>query len=275
VTTLLSQFGSWLLLAGVLLFAVAVFNAVRTSRQARGAAYYGIRQEALNKTRRWAFVATVAFILTGALAFYLDQQPPAAATSIAEAVTPTPVLVDVPSRMLPTDTPQPALVTETATVPTVPPSPTLSLVPPPTLAPATATPPPNVPAILQTPVPGAVPVAPNAKLIFTTLASVADSKGNPVDPGLAFPSGTRRVRLYFRAANVNNGATWSVLCYKDDQLIDTVVELWKWGPRAQNARAFCSVDGSPGKYTAVAYLGPAPQFEIAYELLPVSPTATP
>ena len=77
VTTLLSQFGSWLLLAGVLLFAVAVFNAVRASRQARGAAYYGIRQEALNKTRRWAFVATIALhSQPGALAFYLDNQPP-------------------------------------------------------------------------------------------------------------------------------------------------------------------------------------------------------
>jgi hypothetical protein len=275
VTTLLSQFGSWLLLAGVLLFAVAVFNVVRTSRQARGAAYYGIRQDALSKTRRWAFVATVAFILTGALAFYLDQQPPAAATSITEAATPTPVLVDIPSRMLPTDTPQPAIVMETAAVPTIPPSPTLTLVQPPTLAPATATPPLDVPAILQTPVPGTVPVAPNARLTFTTLASVADNKGNPVDPGLAFPGGTRRVRLYFRAANVNNGATWSVLCYKGDQLVDSVVDLWEWGPRTQSARAFCSVDGSPGKYTVAAYLGPARQFEIAYELLPVTPAATP
>jgi hypothetical protein len=275
VTTVLSQFGSWLLLAGVLLFTVAVFNAVRTSRQARGAAYYGIRQEALGKTRRWAFVATIAFILTGALAVYLDQQPPPAATSIAAASTPTPVLVDVPSKMLPTETPTPAAVTQTAPSPTVPPSPTLSLVPPPTLAPATATPALNVPAILQTPVPGAVPVAPNAKLTFTTLASVADNKGNPIDPGLAFPGGTRRVRLYFQAANINNGSTWSVLCYKGDQLVDSVVDLWKWGPRAQSARAFCSIDGSPGKYTVAAYLGPARQFEIAYELLPVAPTATP
>jgi hypothetical protein len=276
VTALLSQFGSWLLLAGVLLFAVAVFNAVRTSRQARGAAYYGIRQDALNKTRRWAFVATIVFLLTSALAVYLDQQPSLAATTIADAATPTPMLVDVPSRMLPTDTPQPAAVTQTAASPTIPPSPmpTLSPTALPTAIPTT-TPPPNLPDILQTSLPSAVTVVPNATLTFTTLASVADNKGNPVDPGLAFPGGTRRVRLYFRAANVNNGATWSVLCYKDDQLIDTVVELWKWGPRAQNARAFCSVDGSPGQYKVVAYLGPAPQFEVAFELLPVTPTAAP
>jgi hypothetical protein len=273
VTTLFSQIGSWLLLAGVLLFLVAMFNAARSGRQARSAAYYGIRQEALNKSRRWSVVAVILLIAVIGLAFYLGGQP--SVTAVANVTTPTPVLVDVPSKMLPTETPTPAAITQTAPGPTVPPSPTLSLVPPPTLAPATATPPRNVPAILQTPVQGAASVAPNAKLTFTTLASVADNKGNPVDPGLVFPGGTRRVRLYFQAANVNNGATWSVLCYKGDQLVDSVVDLWEWGPRTQSARAFCSLDGSAGKYTVVGYLGPAKQFEIAFELLPVTLTATP
>ncbi len=273
MATLLSQFGNWLLLAGVLLFAMAVFNAARAGRQSRGAAYYGIRQEALNKTRRWAFVATIVFILTGALAFYLDNQP--STIAVANRATPTPVLVSIPSKMLPTDTPQPSAVTQTAAQPTVPPSPTPTLSPTATpLITPTATMP-SLPDVLLTSVASAMPVSPNAKLTFTTLASVADNKGNPVDPGLAFPSGTRRVRLYFRAANVNNGASWSVLCYKGDQLVDSVMELWKWGPRAQSARAFCSLDGSLGKYTAVAYLGPAPQFEVAFELLPVTPTTTP
>jgi len=270
VTTLLLQFGNWLLLAGVVLFVIAVFNVLRSSRQARGAAYYGIRQGALNKTRRWALVATIAFILTGALAFYLDQQP--RTTAVANTATPTPVLVDVPSKMLPTYTPVPATATQTVVRPTALPSPTLSLVPPPTLAPATATPSPNAPGILRTPVPGAVTVAPNAKLIFTTLASVADNKGNPVDPGLSFPGGTRSVRLYFQAAKVNNGAPWSVLCYKGDQLVDSVIDLWQWGSRTQGARAFCSLDGSPGKYKAAAYLGTAQQFDVAFELLPATPT---
>jgi hypothetical protein len=273
VATLFSQVGNWLLLAGVLLFLVAVYKAARAGRQARSAAYYGIRQEALSKTRRWSVVAVVVLIAVIALASYLGDQPHV--TAVANVPTPTPMLVDVPSKMLPTETSTPAAVTQTAPSPTTPPSPTLSLVPPPTLAPATATPPLNVPAILQTPMPGAVPVAPNGKLTFTTLASVVDNKGNPVDPGLAFPGGTRRVRLYFQAANVNNGAPWSVLCYKGNQLIDSVVDLWEWGSRSQGARAFCSLDGSAGKYTVAGYLGPAKQFEIAFELLPATPTAAP
>jgi hypothetical protein len=132
-----------------------------------------------------------------------------------------------------------------------------------------------VPAILQTPVPSAVPASPNARLALTTLASVVDNKGAPADPGLAFPVGTRRVRLFFRAAGVNNGAVWSVLCYQGDQLVDSYVGLWAWGPRAQTARAFCSLDGSPGDYTVAAYLGPDKQFEANFELLPATPAPIP
>lgn len=273
MTTLFSQIGNWLLLAGVLLFVVAVFNAARAGRQSRDAAYYGIRQEALNKTRRWSVVAIIALLGTGGLAFFRSNQSPP--TAIATLNTPTPVIVSVPSKLLPTETPSPSATTQVPNTLTIAPSPTLDLVVPPTLAPATATPTLNVPPMLGTSVAGAVPVAPNAKLTFTTLASTVDSKGNPTDPGLAFPGGTRRARLYFQATGVNNGTTWSVFCYKGDQLIDNVIEVWRWGPRTQTARAFCSLDGSAGKYKIVTYLGPTKQFEVAFELLSATPTSTP
>jgi hypothetical protein len=56
--------------------------------------------------------------------------------------------------------------------------------------------------------------------------------------------------------------------------VDSVVELWKWGPRTQTARAFCGIDGSPGNYTVAAYLGPIKQFEVNFALLPATPTPT-
>lgn len=271
MATLFSQAGNWLLLAGVLLFVLAVFNAARAGRRAREAAYYGIRQQALNKTRRWAFAATIVFLATGALVVYRANQP--STTTIANTATSTPVLVSVPSKMLPTSTPTPTSETPVTAPPTVRPKPTATrkLTATPTMVP-TATPP-NLPDILRTPLPSAVTAAANAQLSFTTLASVLDNRGNPVDRGQAFPGGTRSVRLYFQAANVNNGATWGVLCYKGDQVIDSVVDLWKWGPRQQGGRAFCSLDGSPGKYRAVAYLGAKKQFEVGFELLPPTPTA--
>jgi hypothetical protein len=266
VATGLIQLSNWLLLLGALLFIVAVFNALRAGRQIHNAAYYAVRQEALSRTRRWAFLATIAFLATSGLAIYLSNLP--APVSVASAPTPTPVVITAPSRLLPTATSTPS----PTSAPSATPIPTFTAAP--TLLP-TATLPPDLPGILQTPVPSAVPVSPNAKLTFTTLASVVDNKGAPSDPGLAFPSGTRTVRLFFRAANVNNGAVWSVLCYKGNSLVDSYSGLWKWGLRAQTARAFCGIDGSPGAYTAAAYLGPNKQFVVNFELLPATPTPLP
>jgi hypothetical protein len=267
VATWLTQLGNWLLLAGAVLFVVSIFNALRAAGQLRGAAYYAVRQEALSRTRRWAFLATISLLASGALAIYLSNAP--APTAVATAATPTLVVVDVPSRMLPTATFTPS---PTSMPPTVTPIPVVTATPVPSF---TATLPPNVPNILLTPVPSAVTASPNARLTFTTLASTVDSKSTPTDPGLAFPNGTRRVRLFFQAASVNNGAVWSVLCYKGNQLVDSVVNLWEWGPRAQSARAFCSIDGSPGTYTVAAYLGPNKQFEVAFEILTPTPTPVP
>ena len=266
VATGLIQLGNWLLLIGAVLFIVAAFKAVWASRQLRSAAYYAVRQEALNRVRRWAFLAVIAFLATSGLAIYLSNLPPPA--SVASAPTPTPVVIAVPSRLLPTAafTPSPTSAPSQTPIPAFTATPMLS---------PTATLPPDVPAILQTPVPSAVPASPSAKLAFTTLASVIDNKGVPSDPGLAFPGGTRRVRLFFRATNVNNGAVWSVLCYQGNQLVDSYVGLWAWGPRAQTARAFCGIDGSPGTYTVAAYLGPDKQFEVNFELLPAAPTLAP
>jgi hypothetical protein len=262
----LIQLSNWLLLAGALLFVAATFNALRAARQLSGAAYYAVRQDALSRTRRWSFLAVIALLATTGLAIYLSNLP--ATTAVAITATPTAVVVDVPSRMLPTATFTPS----PTNVPSATPIPVSTATP---LPPPTTTPPPNVPGILLTPVPSSVPPSPNAKLIFTTLASVIDSKGAPSDPGLAFPGGTRRVRLFFQASNVNNGAVWSVLCYRNSQLVDSVIDLWKWGPRTQTGRAFCAVDGLPGNYTVAAYLGPNKQFEIAFELLPATPTPPP
>jgi len=87
----LIQLGNWVLLIGALLFIVAAFQAVRAGRQLRGAAYYAVRQEALSRTRRWAFLAAVALLATSGLAIYLSNLPVPA--SIASAPTPTPVVI--------------------------------------------------------------------------------------------------------------------------------------------------------------------------------------
>ena len=266
MATVLTQLSNWLLLAGALLFVVSVINVLRASRQLRGAAYFAVRQEALSRTRRWALLATVSLLASVGLIIYLSSAP--ASTAIATVETPAAVVAAVPSRMLPTatSTPSPTFTPSQTPKPTF----TATSTSAPTIAP-----PLHIPNILLTPMPSAVPVSPNAKLAFTTLASIVDSKGTPADPGLAFPAGTRNVRLFFQAANVNNGATWSVLCYKGNKIVDSYIDLWNWGPRAQTARAFCNIDGSPGAYTVSAYLGPVKQFDVAFTVIPSTPTPLP
>ena len=218
MATGLIQLGNWLLLAGALLFIVAVFNALRAGRQLRNAAYYAVRQEALSRTRRWAFLAAIALLATGGLAIYLSNLPaPTAVASRWRRRRPSSSMCPAACCLPPP--PHPALPARPARTPisNFDSDAQRRLLPPPT-----ATLPPNLPGILRTPVPSAVPVSPNAKLTFTTLASVVDNKGTPSDPGLAFPAGTRSVRLFFQAANVNNGAAWSVLCYKGNNLVDSV-----------------------------------------------------
>ncbi len=262
LTALLAQYGKWLLLLGIIIFAVTVLNAIRAGRKARSAAYYAVRQESLAKTRRWSLAAVALAVFTGGFALVLSQLP-APAAAVARVIPPTLPVASIATRPAPTTTP--------ANTPTILPSATPRPLPTATPTPMpTSTPPPELPDILKTPLPLSVSPAPDAKLEFTTLASLVQNN-NPIDPGLAFPAGTRTVRLFFQASRVNTNTTWSVLCYKGNQLVDSLVTLWKWGTRPQTARAYCSLDGSAGKYRLETYLGPVKQFEVGFELLPATP----
>ena len=265
LSTLLAQYGHWLLLIGALFFGLAVFKAVRAGIQSRNAAYYALRGEAIGRLRRWALLAVLVLIATVVLVILINN-PPLPQAIAARTPTSTPIVITATHPASPSPSP-------TATS-TPPPSPTPSLTPTNTPTPTATARPGSVPNLLLTPIPSAVPPAPNAKLTFTTLASVLDNNGNPVDAGAVFPSGTQSVKVFFRASNVNNGAVWSVFCYKGNKLVDNYVGLWKWGTRSQGGRAFCAIDGSTGAYKAVGYLGTTQQFEVSFTLI-VPPTAAP
>ena len=268
MASVLSQYGNWLLLVvGAILVLAMVWTAL-AALKSRRAAYYGLRQEAIHQMRRRAVAATVLLIIFAALAFAIDLQPaPPAATPVAVISTPTPIPPSptlTPTR-LPSSTPTP---TRAASI-----TPTLTLSPTSTLLP-TSTPQGTVPPQLLTPLPAAASPAPDAQLTFTLFTSVLDGNNNPVDAGLVFPVGTRRVRIFFHAANVGNGVTWSMLCYKNGRLVDSFAGPWQWGTRAQNARAFCGIDGSVGTYVVTAYLGLIKQFDATFEVISIAATPT-
>jgi hypothetical protein len=269
MASVLSQYGYWLLLILGAGLVVALLWTVLAALKSRRAAYYGLRQEAIRQVRRRALVSAVVLIAFAALAAAIDLQPaPSAATPVAVISTPTPIPPSptvTPTR-LPSSTPTTAQTLTPTSGPTQ--LPTSTLLPTPT-RPAT------LPPQLLTPLPAAVSPAPNARLTFTTFASVLDNNNNPVDAGLMFPAGTRSVRVLFRAANVSNGVTWSILCHKNDQLVDSVAGPWQWGTRAQNARAFCAIDGSVGSYVVSAYLGLIKQFEATFDVMAATTTPAP
>jgi hypothetical protein len=266
--TLLTQFATVLLLAGVAFTLFALRKTIRQFRQSRRASYYILREEAARSAGRWAIVTIVAAAATIALAVYASRATPAPApTPTATATIAVPTVGAVPTHTpKPTDTPIPA-PTDT-----------------PTLTP-TATIAPHVPEALLTPIPNAATPNLAARFEFLTLASRLDADLNPVDPGLQFPEGASRVYVFFRASGVNNGATWGIFCYRDGAIFDSFVGLWDDGPASQTSRAFCTHDGRPGAFELRAYLGTILQFQVQYSLVgqpptpaptaPASPTATP
>lgn len=263
MASLFAQYGNWLLFIVGVLFVGAAFWTARAAVQTHRAAYYALRQEAIRQMRRRAAMTTGLLVVFAGLAVALNLQPPAPApTPVAVISTPTPIsLQPAPA---PTLLPSPSPPTGT---PILPPNPTL--LPTSTWLPS-ATPQDALPPQGLTPLPAAASPAPNAQLTFTTFASVLDNNSNPVDAGRIFPAGTRSVQIFFRASNVDNGVTWSVLCLKNNRLVDSVASPWKWGPRAQGARAFCTIDGSLGTYTVTTYLGLVQQFDTTFEVVPAS-----
>ena len=285
MASLFTQYGNWLLLiVGVVFFGAAVWTA-RAALQTRRAAYYATRQAAIHQMRRRAVVAAALLVVLAGLAIALDLQPLwPAPPPVAVISTPTPIpLPPTPTEqsrktptLLPSSTPSPSPTSTPTLTPSLTRLPTATLLPTSTLLPS-ITPQGTLPPQMLTPLPAAASPAPNAKLTFTTFASVLDRNNNPLDAGRVFPASTRRVRVLFRAANVSNNVTWSILCYKNNLLVDSFASPWQWGTRAQDARAFCAIDGSPGTYLVTAYLGLVEQFEATFEVLatPGTPTPTP
>jgi hypothetical protein len=256
--TLLTQYSAVLLLIGIALALLALRNTIRYFSQSRRARYYILREEAMRGAGRWFVASLVCIALTIGLALFASRAQPAPEvepTATATRAVPTLESPTVIPTAAPTRTPTPIPTSTPALTPTV------------ALAP-------ELPAVLLTPIPGAVTPNPAARFEFVTLASRVDSNLNPIDPGLQFPIGTTRVFLYFRAVGVNNGSPWAVVCFREGKVVDVFTDLWKDGPRTQTARAFCSLDGSAGTIRLRAYLGTQPAFEVQFTLAGTS-TSTP
>lgn len=160
-------------------------------------------------------VAAAALLAAGIILMITASRLTAVITLLT--TFPTPTLTSTPTR---TSTPRP----------------TLTPTPVPTRGP-TATPPPiptSTPAILPpdtalTPLPSAVPAPQDARITLITLALDRDANGRPVNPGNEFPSGDRRVYLFFSWENMRNNIVTTFAWYKDGEFIDFCSDTWLWG----------------------------------------------
>lgn len=268
--TFLAQYASLLLIVALAFSVLALRNTIRAFNQSRHAPYYILREEAAHAAGRWALLSVAGIAATIAVAIFASRAPAASTepTATPTATQPIATLGPAPTRTTtPTRTPD---LTPTAT-PTLTPTATLAA---------------DIPDVLLTPIPGAVPPDAAAHFEFLTLATKIDANLNPIDPGLQFPTGTSRVYLFFRADSVNDGAVWGVFCYRDGAIVDSFVGLWEDGLKLQTSRAFCALDGQAGAYLLRAYLGATPAIEVQFSLagapastqpptLETSPTTTP
>jgi hypothetical protein len=258
----LTQWVPWIIFIGVAIFALALLLVARATIQVRRGAYFFMRENAIKRARRSMFMGTVALILSIVIALLISNQP----VAIVAPNTPTRIVVFAVTK---TSTAAPSPTPTFTPTPSPSPSPTIVKTITPTVPPG------SVPGLLLTPLPSAVPVATSAKFTLTTLASVLDSKQNPVDRGVVFPQGTRAIHIFFRASGVNNGARWAVFCKKGNQIVDSFIALWAWGPLAQSSHAVCGIDGSLGTYSVVGYLDFNQQFEAVFNVVVPPPTAVP
>src|SRR3990172_9970453 len=100
--TLLIQFSTVLLLAGVAFTLFALRKTIRQFRQSRRAAYDILREEAARSAGRWAVVTIVVVAATIALAVYASQAAPASAPAPTPTATATKAVPTVGAAPTPT-----------------------------------------------------------------------------------------------------------------------------------------------------------------------------
>lgn len=208
-----------LLWIGIALLSLAV-GAVGVSilkfRHAQTAPYYFMRETARRSGTRWLLVAMAALILGGST-FYIHQRqratmsPPAGVTGTISAAADSPTATVSP---LPT-----ATYTPSPSPSPIPPSPTATPSPTPTPTPY------PMPDTARSPLPGAVPARPEARIVLETFALGVEN-GQPVQTGVEFTAGDFRVYAFIRYEGMSRGVTWTYGWYREGEYLDGNTCLW-------------------------------------------------
>lgn len=203
----------WIAIAFFFMSGIAIGVSVWNFQRARVAPYYFMREVAQRGGVRWLLVAAIALIFGGST-FYIRSHWPVGSFPPPTATMP---LEPVPS---PTATlyPSPTAVRTPSPAPT--PLPTDTPLPSPTPTPAYP-----LPETALSPLPGAVPARPEARITLETFA-LEEENGNPVQPGSEFVAGDFRVYAFIRYEEMNRGAVWTYGWYQEGEYLGGNTCLW-------------------------------------------------
>ncbi len=82
-----------------------------------------------------------------------------------------------------------------------------------------------MPDTARSPLPGAVPARPDARIVLETFA-LGEENGRPVQPGDQFTAGDFRVYAFIRYEGMSRGATWTYGWYREGEYLDGNTCLW-------------------------------------------------
>jgi hypothetical protein len=241
----------WLIGAGLISIVLALTFAIWAYIQLRRAEYYVVREEARRRLLRGLLLAFLFAVITIGIVFLPRQAP-------APAATPTPTLAPVaspaPTRAVPTPT--------ATTTPTPKPTATEPFIP-------TSTPMATLPAAFTSPIPSAVPPPGDAHFEFWTLAQGVDTSDQPVDPGKQFPAGIERVYLFFRYDGLLPNVPWTIVWYKDGEVISGGARLWEPEQPSGERHAFLDFAGGfpVGSYEVQVWLGEQLQIRASFAVV--------
>jgi len=218
-----------LLLASVIPVGVVITQLIK----ARRAPFYIARELALKRAKRWVLVALLLLVLGIDLLIVPPRLAPASRRSPEHTPTPT-------SATMVTPTPRPTQM------PTVTPTRRPTATPPFIPTPTSDVP---LPESALTPLSSAVPAGEGAHINVITLAADRDDGGQPVDPGIEFPSGDHRVCLFIHYEGMADGVAWTLAIYREGQFLDSTTEVWEWGTEGKT----CLYYKPPGGYEPGVY----------------------
>lgn len=95
----------------------------------------------------------------------------------------------------------------------------------------------------------------------------------PLNPRRTFERGVRRLYFFVSYQDVQDGAAWTRLLYRDGELLQGTTSAWRWGAQGANYFSLSNLADYPvGEYEVHLYLGERLVYRWMFTLQDTPPT---